>query len=42
MTTALTIAASTALVYFILLPIVNWCQKVKKEMEEDERNDRAE
>jgi hypothetical protein len=30
----LIIAASTALVYFLLLPIVGWYQKTKKEMEE--------
>lgn len=39
---ALFIFASAIILYFILCPILDWHQKVKKEMEEEERNDRAE
>lgn len=34
----LIIAASTVLVYFLLLPIVGWYQKSKKEMEDADRD----
>lgn len=39
MTTAIFILASTAILYLILCPVVDWYQKAKKEMEEDERRD---
>lgn len=42
MTTLLITAASAVAVGLILLPLVGWYQNGKKEMEEDERNDRAE
>ena len=38
----LAIVASTIGVYFLLLPIVSWYQKAKKEMEEDDCRDRTE
>lgn len=36
------IVLSGIAVYLLLLPIVGWCRKVKKEMEEAERDDRTE
>ena len=35
------VIASGALVYFLLLPLVGWYRKVKKEMEVDYYNDRT-
>ena len=42
MTTLLMTAASAIIVGLILIPIVGWYRNGKKEMEEDERDDRAE
>lgn len=39
---ALFIFASTIILYFVLAPFVDWCQKTKKEMEEADRDDGAE
>ena len=38
----LAIIASTIGVYFLLLPIVSWCNKVKKEMGENDNYDSSE
>ena len=42
MTTAIAAFGSAILLYLILRPIVNWYQKAKKEMEEDDKRDRTE
>ena len=39
MTTLFVIALSTALAYAVVSPLVTWCEKVKKEMREDEHCD---
>ena len=36
------IAVGSAIVYFVGIWIVTWCEKVKKEMKEDDRYDGTE